>query len=962
VNAFGSYKLAVINNSYSQPLENPTYNGVGNLTSFYNASEDKMYCVYTDEGGTYSVNTTANISFTNGTGFYMAGLANISGGNIIGNHSSQQVNLSMTYENYTPPTPLPSCHVINVSNTIYSLLKNENCVDINVSNVTVNLNGYSLGNSSLITAGVYIHTSGSTSLRNITIANGTISNAPYGILADSLANITNLTIENLTIDNNTYDGVALYNPVYNSLILNNTITNNCPGLSFEDVYALDITNNTIYNNSEDGTYFNGNVYRLNMSGNNLSYNSENGIDANHSINIVNSSIEHNNISSNSDSGLYIGDYSSNNTIANNTISNNSNWDLNYGSSTCDNNIEQNNGTENLPIWFINSTAAYNAIDWSLYDNLGENISELILCNITNRNIENLTFNRSYYVNNSIWNDGIMLINSQNVTLDNMTSIGNGAGLATYCSSNITIQNSNFSHGGVGLSLDYVDPHNDPDTTLINNTLDRNSIGMRVNNNQVYMSNNTISNSGIDIPVLYSSYGSMGIMGSGGSNITFIGNNYILGTNRTHVPGFNMIGWDIYLDENASLGTNIFYNLSIDGLNLLLDSRNVKISYVNLSNINGIDYTTVSSITMSDGSSVPTGGVLKSPTNYSGLNITNTSSNYSLIIVYYYNPDEFNSSYHIGIGATNTVGDWTVYENASASGPPSNTVISTISPIISPIDSFGYFIPFEYSNTIYVANTVTVTVTNTHTVKNTMYVSSSFNCVDGVASFSVADTNGNPINYANVELMNSDNNLVNSGRTGTDGKIQFNIDQDGAYVLSVVYNKFSYTHSETFNLCKPQSVNPPKPIIEGITKSWIGNDGCTNYIASLENNTIMVITDNSSCIVGITSEKTDAFNAMHDAFKYIYNSSIREKDTFKAMIKYSGALDAYKDEMYSLAKSLAEESKVLAKTAPALNNGLTNNTDDKVVQSQSNSWITYIIWIFIFMLGGGVVYLFLRGRR
>ncbi|MFW9906392.1 MAG: right-handed parallel beta-helix repeat-containing protein [Candidatus Thorarchaeota archaeon] len=147
-----------------------------------------------------------------------------------------------------------------------------------------------------------------------------------------LINVTNGAIVNTTISSNARDGISLYeqtgkNSLMNISIVNNSIfNNNNNGIFFNIVFvkisSIKIENNIIYNNGNNGIYLHADdeyypIHHCLIANNRVSNNSGYGIIL--VANCHNNTIISNLISHNSEAGIYLDDYNHYNNITRNTV-------------------------------------------------------------------------------------------------------------------------------------------------------------------------------------------------------------------------------------------------------------------------------------------------------------------------------------------------------------------------------------------------------------------------------------------------------------------------------------------------------------------------------------------------------------------------------------------------------------------------------------------------------------------
>lgn len=163
-----------------------------------------------------------------------------------------------------------SCNNINVSG-VYTQTENlSTCINITVSDVTYNGNGYWISNASLKAAGIY-----ASHVRNITILNVKVMmnySRGYGIY---FYDVNDSRISDTFVSGNNI-GLRLFESNNNKLIRNIAI-NNSDGIVVEGLRCFynTVTNNTA-NNNNNGIIFSGNCSYNNLT-NNTANNNSNGI-------------------------------------------------------------------------------------------------------------------------------------------------------------------------------------------------------------------------------------------------------------------------------------------------------------------------------------------------------------------------------------------------------------------------------------------------------------------------------------------------------------------------------------------------------------------------------------------------------------------------------------------------------------------------------------------------------------
>jgi len=238
------------------------------------------------------------------------------------------------------------------------------------------------------------------------------------------------------------------------------------------------------------------------------------------INGYNSSNIHNVTIQNFAFGIYLNS-SYNNTIMHNAIKENAYYDIFIHTSSdidCDNRIIDNIGSGDRPILYYNSAVRLS----------GNNISELILCNADNSDIDNLSI-----ISSDVFkNNGIIMIRTDNSNIINSNSL-NTEGLFLYNSSNNTIINNNMRGDYEGILL-YLGSNSNQ---INNNTLFYNrDTGIYIDS----CSNNSIINNSVT-SAAYS-----------GIYLSFTTDNKIKYNNITN----SLYGLQLYSSYNNLLNNNI----------------------------------------------------------------------------------------------------------------------------------------------------------------------------------------------------------------------------------------------------------------------------------------------------------------------------------------------------------------------------------------------------------------------
>ena len=182
-------------------------------------------------------------------------------------------------------------------------------------------------------------------------------------------------------------------------------------------------------------------------------------------------------------GVYL-DSSSNNILTNNTAKENSVYDIYIRADSdihCNNIIENNTGSGDRAIKYFNSSVNLQ----------NEVLSELILCNADNSNINNVTLAGS----DSLDNNGLLVSRIENSNFTNVNSLNNYFGIYLSSSSDNTLTGNTLnSNDLLGIVLEY-----SPNNTLTNNTANNNTIGIYLySSSNNTLQENEISNNSIGI--------------------------------------------------------------------------------------------------------------------------------------------------------------------------------------------------------------------------------------------------------------------------------------------------------------------------------------------------------------------------------------------------------------------------------------------------------------------------------
>ena len=300
----------------------------------------------------------------------------------------------------------------------------------------------------------------------------------------ALINSTHITVQNLILANNGQGILMAY--TVNSTIIENSVTNNEYG-----IYLYGSSNNTIsgnhITNNEDGIHLYSSSNNT-ISGNNIK-NSGLGIRL---FNSSNNTIGENNIKNNSE-GIGLSDNSSDNSISRNNITNND-WGIHLWGYSNNNTISRNNVTANVegiqiysssnnilrlnsiannkhnfgvdgfsPSHFVNDVDASNTVegnpvyylinqkDLTINPSTFPNVGYLALINSTNITVENLNLESNL--------QGVLLAFTTRSTITKNNITNNYYGIRLYESSNNTVSGSNITNNYYGIALSRLSSNN-----------------------------------------------------------------------------------------------------------------------------------------------------------------------------------------------------------------------------------------------------------------------------------------------------------------------------------------------------------------------------------------------------------------------------------------------------------------------------------------------------------------------
>ncbi len=230
-------------------------------------------------------------------------------------------------------------------------------------------------------------------------------------------------------------GIYLYSNQNNNI-------KNCIITGFAEGIRLDYSTNNILTNNTANNNTNYGIYIYFSSNNTLT----------------------NNTANNNSRGIHLS-YSSSNTLSNNTVKENHRFDIDMdididiwtnSDAHCNNLIENNTGSGDKPIKYFNHSVNLQ----------NEILSELILCNTDNSNINNVTIAGSPTVKNN----GLIIYRTEKSNFKNINSSDNFKGISLYSSSNNTITNNTANNNSYGINFGYGSNNN----TMIANNMCYNS--------------------------------------------------------------------------------------------------------------------------------------------------------------------------------------------------------------------------------------------------------------------------------------------------------------------------------------------------------------------------------------------------------------------------------------------------------------------------------------------------------
>ena len=305
-----------------------------------------------------------------------------------------------------------------------------------------------------------------------------------------------------------------------------------------------------------------------------------------------------NNASNNEYGIYL-DYSSNNVLAGNNASNNLyNFGVfGYDFSDFNNYVDTSNTVDGKPIYYLIGVAD------TVYD-AKTNAGTIYLINSNNITIKDLTLTKNYC--------GALFFNTTNSKIENVTASNNYIGILLYSSSNNTLAGNTASNNFYGIPLS-----GSSNNVLAGNTASNNEYGtyLALSSNNNVLAGNNASNNYMGIPLYFSSNntlaGNTASNNQYGIHLSSSSNNTLTGNNASN----NYMGIALFYSSKDVLAGNTASNNTI-GIHLYESSNNVLFHNNLISNTVQASVTTGYVNTWDDG--YPSGGNYWS--NYAGVDV------------------------------------------------------------------------------------------------------------------------------------------------------------------------------------------------------------------------------------------------------------------------------------------------------------------------------------------------------
>ena len=467
--------------------------------------------------------------------------------------SSDSLKFGVTsFSGFAPKqTGVSSCRTISSPGT-YQLIgdidatslheiDNLACINITVSNVHLNLNGYTIANGTNI-SGIYAYGTAGSHLTNISIYNGTITNFTYDHTVNlyragihfyyvDYSDINNITSSNITRTgvNGYPNGVYLERSDYNE-ITNNIFYKNYYGFYLRYSDYNNLTNNTAYTNSQYGFYSYLSTY--NTFTNNTAHD-------------------------NTNYGFYLWQSSNYNTLTNNIAYSNTHTGFYIRTSSIHNTLINNTANDNVDGFFIRQSSNYNTLtNNTAYDNTyGFHMYD-------SANYNTLTSNTVY---DNTYGFYIYFSPSYNTLTNNLVHDNTDHGFYMYDSANYNNLTNNTVYGNAknGIYIRKASNYNTIiDTTLYNNAQSANyyeiyfqngstgaPIGNTFYNTTIYNSTRYIGHTGYDITTSENNFTNFSICYN--SSIGCANWDFLNISNATLVNGTNVIIAPDFISLNSS---------------------------------------------------------------------------------------------------------------------------------------------------------------------------------------------------------------------------------------------------------------------------------------------------------------------------------------------------------------------------------------------------------------------------
>ena len=478
------------------------------------------------------------------------------------NVTSGQITNNTIYNNNLHGFYLSSSKNIIVKNNVISDNSYRNGYIALSSNITVESNTISSSGS----VGLYFYYS-----NQISIIDNFIDDTGWdGITVKSGVNVSILS--NI-IKNSGASGMALIDAA-NALVTGNNLRfSRFSGMYMKNNVNMTFDSNVIYNNSENGLFFDTGNDNVTITGNNIANNGESGISSRFSSNFL---ISNNDITFNMIQGIYI-NFIPNTTIIDNIISNNGAEGVTIQRSP--GTIVENNVFNNDVLYIT----GYWLGDYLLQSVSGNTVNGLPLEYIVNQTNPFIPTNAGEII--FINSDGITISNDPFGTVKPFIEIafGNNINVADNVLTGLYIERSN-STTITGNVLDNPEYHginvqySDSNGVTISENLVMNAMGIGIivyGSNNAYLQGNNITGSL-----------SGGIYVSGSRNTYLQGNNitgslsggiYLVNSDDSSIIGNGVIqngnnGIYVFVSINTSVGENFVLNNSWNGIRMEYSPR------------------------------------------------------------------------------------------------------------------------------------------------------------------------------------------------------------------------------------------------------------------------------------------------------------------------------------------------------------------------------------------------------